>query len=49
MQNNQIVGKGIERMLGFEKYKQIMESLQTVDISKDCLFQKVFNDYYEVR
>lgn len=46
---NTIVTRTIERMLGFQKYQTIMESVQTVDVSTDDSFQTLFNDYYEVR
>ncbi len=49
MQTNATVTKVIERMLGFEKYQAIMNSIHSVDISSNAGFQKLFNDYYEVR
>ena len=49
MYNNSIITRVIERKLGFDKYRTIMESVKTVDVSKNISFQTAFNDYYEIR
>ena len=49
MLTNSTVTKVIERMLGFEKYRAIMNLVHSVDISSNAEFQTLFNDYYDVR
>lgn len=49
MPTNPIITNSIERMLGFEKYTKIMIDVNKVDVSKNQRFQKLFDDYYEIR
>lgn len=39
----------IAESMGFDKYKQIMETVRMTDVSTDSDFQRTFNAFYRVR
>lgn len=44
-----IIETRIAESMGFDKYKQIMETVRTTDVSIDPDFQRTFNAFYRVR
>ena len=35
--------------MGFDKYRQIMETVRKTDVSSDPVFQRTFNAFYRIR
>ncbi len=44
-----VIETRIAESMGFDKYKQIMESVWKTDVSTDPEFQRAFNGFYRVR
>ena len=44
-----VIETRIAESMGFDKYKQIMETVRTTDVSMDPVFQRAFNAFYRVR
>ena len=44
-----VIETRIAESMGFDKYKQIMETVRKTDVSTDLNFQRAFNAFYRVR
>lgn len=44
-----VIENRIAESMGFDKYKQIMETVQETNVSSDADFQRAFNAFYRVR
>ena len=44
-----VIETRIAESMGFDKYKQIMETVRKTDVSTDLDFQRAFNAFYKVR
>lgn len=44
-----VIETRIAESMGFDKYKQIMETVRKTDVSTDLDFQRTFNAFYRVR
>ena len=44
-----VIETRIAESMGFDKYKQIMETVRKTDVSSDSDFQRIFNAFYRVR
>ena len=44
-----VIETRIAESMGFDKYRQIMETVRKTDVSTDMDFQRTFNAFYRVR
>ena len=44
-----VIETRIAESMGFDKYKQIMETVRKTDVSSDLDFQRIFNGFYRIR
>ena len=47
--SKKVIEARIAESMGFDKYKQIMETVRKTNVSTDLDFQRIFNAFYRVR
>ena len=47
--SKKVIETRIAECMGFDKYKQIMETVRKTNVSTDLDFQRIFNAFYRVR
>lgn len=47
--SKKVIEARIAESMGFDKYKQIMETVRKTNVSADLDFQRIFNAFYRVR
>ena len=47
--SKKVIETRIAESMGFDKYKQIMETVRKTNVSTDLDFQRIFNAFYRVR